>query len=378
VEVLRHSLPPAAEWAFDLDFWQHPAAIARVHGVPLWSDAHFALMRPYYEMLARAGQKNITTSIIHEPWNHQTYDDFPSLIRWTKKRDGSWEYDYRLFDRYVSFVMDCGIRQRINCYTLIPWKLSFQYYDEAMGRDTAVNAAPGSDAYTAHWTTMLRDFTRHLKEKGWFEKTSISMDERPAESMRAVITLLKSVDPAWKIALAGGYHPEIEGDLFDYSIASEFKFDEKMLENRKKKGKTSMFYTCCAEAYPNGFTFSPPAESAWIGWYAAAQGFTGYLRWAYNSWTQNPLQDSRFTAWPGGDTYQIYPGPRSAVRFEKLIEGIQDFEKIRILRLQYSREQNKDGLARLEAMLKGFEIVHLKTTPAAQMVSNARKQLNQL
>lgn len=53
----------------------------------------------------------------------------------------------------------------------------------------------------------------------------------------------------------------------------------------------------------------------------------GFLRWAYKSWPQTPLADSRFTAWPAGDTYQFYPGPLSSIRFEKLMEGIQDFER---------------------------------------------------
>jgi hypothetical protein len=378
IKVLEQQLPPASDWAFDLDYWQHPSAIARVHNVPLWSAAHYEKMRPYYEMLAKAGQKSITTSIIHEPWNHQTYDDFPSLIKWTKKKDNTWQYDYTLFDKYVNFVMECGIRDRICCYTLIPWKLSFQYYDEALGRDTTLNATPNSEAYALHWTRMLTDFTKHLKEKGWFGKTSISMDERAPEDMKAVIKLIKSVDPTWKITLAGGYSPEIEAELYDFSITFGWKLDSKVIEKRKSQGKPCTFYTCCVEAFPNGFTFSPPAESAWLGWFAAAQGYTGYLRWAYNSWPANPLKDSRFRAWSAGDTYQVYPGPLSSIRFEKLIEGIQDFEKIRLLRKAYKSTNNTKKLQDLDLILANFDHESLKNKSATEMISKAKNQLNNL
>ena len=54
LNVLDQVLPSADKWKFDLDFWQHPAAIARVHNVPLWSEEHFKYMRPYYTMLADA------------------------------------------------------------------------------------------------------------------------------------------------------------------------------------------------------------------------------------------------------------------------------------------------------------------------------------
>ncbi len=378
VKVLDHVLPSPSEWQFDLDLWQHPAAIARVHNVPLWSAEHYRLMKPYYTMLASAGQKNITTSIIHEPWNHQTYDDFPSLIKWTKRKDGGWVYDYTLFDQYVSFVMSCGINQRINCYSMVPWKMSFQYFDEASGKDTFVVAKTGSPEYNAHWGRMLKDFTRHLKQKGWFGKTAIAMDERPMKDMQAVITLLKSIDKNWKITLAGDYHAEIEKDIYEYCVASKWQLESEVLQRRKAQQKPTTYYTCCVEAYPNGFTFSPPAEHVWIGWYAAAKGFTGYLRWAYNSWVADPLQDSRFRTWPAGDTYQVYPGPRTSIRFEKLIEGIQDFEKIRILRQKFTQANNKTKLDALNQLLAVYEIQALANTPAAEMVKTTKAALNEL
>lgn len=374
--VKDHLLPPPAEWTFTLDLWQHPAAVARVHDVPLWGPAHFDYMRPYYTMLANAGQKYITTSIIHEPWNHQTYDDFPSLVKWIKKKDGTWTYDYSLFDKYVSFVMSCGITKGINCYSMVPWKLSFQYYDEAAGKDSALVAKIGSPEYISHWSAMLKNFTAHLKEKKWFDITRIAMDERPMEDMKAVILLLKTIEPNWKIALAGDYHPEIEKDIYDYTIASKYLFDSLALVQRNRDKKISAFYTCCVEAKPNGFTFSPPAEHVWLGWYAAANGFNGYLRWAYNSWVKDPLADSRFRTWPAGDTYQVYPGPWTSIRFEKLIEGIQDFEKIRILKEEFTRTNNTQNLDALNKALAVFTMQTLDRISAITMVENAKKVLH--
>ncbi|WP_233577943.1 DUF4091 domain-containing protein [Hanamia caeni] len=377
VHVLDKTLPPPSEWSFSLDLWQHPAAIARVHNVTLWSNEHFALMKKYYIMLANAGQKNITASIVNEPWGHQTYDDFPSLIKWTKKKNSTWHYDYSLFDKYISFVMSCGIDKRINCYSMVPWKIAFQYYDEAIGIDTVFSSAIGTPAYNEFWKSMLTDFTKHLKEKGWFNITAIAMDERPLPAMQSVIKLLKEIDPEWKIALAGNYHPEIENDIYDYCIASRLEFPADTLELRKRQGKLSTWYTCCTEKYPNGFTFSPPAESVWIGWYTAAKNMDGYLRWAYNSWPEDPLHDSRFTAWPAGDTYQVYPGPMTSIRFEKLIEGIQDFEKIRVLKAVYTKQGNQKKLAELEKVLNNFEIKNLQTHTAEAMVVDGERLLNE-
>jgi hypothetical protein len=371
IKVVNQTLPPSGEWNFDLDLWQHPAAIARVHQVPLWSDRHFSLMRPYYELLASAGQKSITATLINEPWGHQTYDDFPALIKWTKRKDNSWSYDYFLFDKYVSFVMNCGITKRINCYTLVPWKLDFQYFDEALGKDTVFHSTVGSEEYNRFWTTMLTDFTRHLKEKGWFDISTIAMDERPMDAMKSVISLLKKVDPQWKIALAGDeFQSEIEGDIYDYSIAiSKSGIDESIISKRQIQGKPITFYTCCADEYPNNFTFSPPAENA------AAKGFSGFLKWAYNSWPMNPLMDSRFTRFPAGDTYLVYPGPRSCVRFEKLIEGIQDFEKIGILRNQFIKKGDTNKLKELNEILDLIKKENLANTPADEIIDQVKTRM---
>jgi hypothetical protein len=375
--VLDHILPPPDRWKFDLDLWQSANAIAKVHDARLWSDEHFRLMRPYFRMLADAGQKTITANIIDQPWGktHIYYED-PSLIKWIKKRDGSWSYDYSIFDRYISFMMECGINRHINCYTMVTWDLTYIYFDEASGKMASIKASPGSAEYTEYWSSMLKDFTKHLKAKGWFDLTAIAMDERPLESMKAVIELLKRIDPGWKVALAGGYHPEIEKDLYDYCLYIRHKFTESELERRKSLGMPSTFYTACDDEHPNGHSFSPPAENAWISWYAAAAGFTGYLRWAYNNWTKSPLLDTRFRSWPGGECFQIYPGPRSSIRFEKLIEGIQDFEKLRILREKFTREGDEVNLAKLNGIVSEFKVERLLNTTAADMLVKAKEQLN--
>lgn len=374
--VVNRQLPDPKDWTYQLDLWQHPAAIARVHHVPLWSDDHFNLMRKYYSLLARAGQKIITASIVNEPWNHQTYDDYPSLVTWTKKKDGSWSYDYSLFDKYIHFVMSCGITQRINCYSMVPWKIAFPYFDEKSEKEVVFSDAIGTPEYNQFWGTMLKDFTRHLKEKGWFDITAIAMDERPMKDMQSVISLLKSIDPNWKISLAGDYHPEIEKDIYDYCVASRWTFPDSILTRRHQEGKKSTWYTCCTEKYPNGFTFSPPDENAWLGWYTAATGMDGYLRWAYNSWPAHPLKDSRFTAWPAGDTYQVYPGPLSSIRFEKLIEGVQDYEKIRMLKRIYYEMGDTQKVSQIEKALSQFRISNLANESAHQMIEACRNLLN--
>ena len=55
VRVIDRVLPPAKDWKYFLDLWQHPWAVARYFGVKPFSRAHYAAMKPVYETLATAG-----------------------------------------------------------------------------------------------------------------------------------------------------------------------------------------------------------------------------------------------------------------------------------------------------------------------------------
>lgn len=354
--VSDHILPPDSDWAFHLDLWQNPYSVARYENVPLWSDAHFEAMRPVMKMLADAGQKSVTTTIMNRPWNGQTEDAFGSMVTKIRRIDGTWLYDYTIFDRWVEFMFSLGIDRQINCYSMIPWALQFDYIDQATSSPATFQAAPGSEEYNEYWGAFIADFARHLKAKGWFEKTMIAMDERPLESMQAVLGLIRKVEPAFKISLAGNYHEPVIYDIVDFSetFSGKQEFPESAKAKRKELGLTTTFYTCCAEAHPNMFVISNPDEAAWLGWFAQAEGYDGYLRWAYNSWTLDPLTDTRFRTWPAGDCFVVYPGGRGSVRFSKLVEGIQDFEKVRILRSRWQETGNEAKLGQLTGILKSF------------------------
>ena len=376
VNVKNRTLPASTEWAFHLDLWQNPYAEARYYNVEPFSKEHFDRMRPDMPNYVDAGGKVITASIMHKPWNGQTYDPFESMVTWLKKADGTWYFDYTVFDKWVEYMMSLGVKKQINCYSMVPWRLSFQYFDQASNSFKYLDAKPGEAAYDEFWGNMLTSFAKHLKEKGWFDITHISMDERPMKDMLATLKVIRKADKDFKVSLAGTYHDELVKELHDYCIAIGEKFPAEVIKSRKEAGQVTTYYTCCTEPRPNTFTFSAPAEAEWLGWFAAKENLDGYLRWALNSWVKNPLQDSRFTAWAAGDTYMIYPEGRSSIRFERLIEGIQSYEKIRILKEEFEKKGNKSAIKKIDKILKAFDEFSLEEIPAATVVTKAKEAIN--
>lgn len=361
LEVLPATLPDPGKWAFHLDLWQHPDVVARFHDVPLWSDAHLALLKPSMIRLAQAGQKTITTTLIHEAWGGQTYDRFGAMIEWRKEADGTWSYDYSIFDRWVSFMSEqCGFAEaRIHGYSMIPWSLSFRYYDEATQAYIDIKLQPGSDEYDAFWGSFLRDFKGHLKAKGWLERMRIGVDERPDRLMRGALATLAKHAPEIRVASAINHPTDLTRNVDDISpvISHAADVPRAMLDERRAAGQVTTFYVCNQPPIPNNYTFSPPAESEWLPLFAAANGFDGFLRWAYHSWSENPLFSTDFPIGPSGDAFLIYPGDRSSIRFERLRQGIESFEKIRLLRefaMKNPSSQTAAALAKIDAVLADF------------------------
>ncbi|MFA5650223.1 MAG: glycoside hydrolase domain-containing protein, partial [Proteiniphilum sp.] len=381
LEVVDQVLPEPSDWLYHLDLWQHPSAVARVHGLELWSNAHFEKMRPLMKMLADAGQKVITATLNKDPWNHQCYDAYADMILWTKNKDQSWSFDYTIFDQWVEFMMDLGIDKMINCYSLLTWNNQMHYNDMEKGELVTVELKAQSKEYEELWSVFLEDFTRHLREKGWLEITNIAMDERGPADMQAALKVLERFAPELGVSLADNHksyqqYPWIK----DICVGADNKVNKEEIAARRDKGLITTYYVCCADEFPNTFTFSPSAEAVYAAWYAVAADFDGFLRWSYNSWVENPLTDSRFRTWPAGDTYIVYPDARSSIRFERLVEGIQDVEKIRVLRKKYTGENTTESLvklARLEETIRFFDTLE-PSGDWQDKLNNAKGLLNTL
>ncbi len=376
IAVNRHTLPEVSQQRFHLDLWQQPYAISRYHGVERWSDDHIEALRPYLQALGRAGQSVISAILFYEPWGMQTHepDRFEPMVQTIKSKEGTWRYDYTIFDRYVTLCAECGISRQISCFSMVPWDMSFRYYDEATA-DYKYLITKTSDAeYRELWNSFLASFKAHLTAKGWFEKTYIAMDERSEEDMHNAYNI--AVSYGFKVALAGNYHASLIDKLNDFSIAygqlDYLRASE--LRHRQEAGYTTTFYTCCADVEPNIYSNSLPAEAAFIPIYAAALNLDGYLHWSWVNWDEAPLMDSRYRLFGAGDTYFYYPGNRSSVRFERLIEGIQQYEKIFTLREEF--KENPENLALLDAMLQDVALSTGTGTECATIVNDIEHFLN--
>jgi len=406
ITVNNHVLPLPANWDFFLDLSQFPLSEARYYKLTPWSAEHFAKIRPNMKQLADAGQKVITTSFFWDPFSMESakWGEENLMIRIQKNADGQFSYDFTNFDKWVSFMMGLGINKQISVYGLYPFNNNFEFYfkdvKQSYGNDAksakANNAQAGASAaaqklytkqsfallsndYNSFWAGLLKAFAAHLKQKGWFDRTVLFFDERPAKQTTDVIQFVRKTVPDFKVGYAGGYHPEFMAEVDYFSIASYLIIPTDVLAQRQKQGKVTSYYTCCTEKRPNIFTYSDPAEGVFLGWYAIANNYAGYMRYAYDQWSTTSATDTRHPLVPAGDNMIVYPDNNTSIRFQKLLEGIQDFQKIKLLRAEWVKSNQRDKVAKIDAVLGRFKRTSVGSiSDYKQVVEDAQQVIDKL
>ena len=336
MHVADRTLPPPKERKSAMNMWHNPFAIARMTGTKLWSDEHFEAMKPFMAFTAAWGQTGICTSISDYPWNHQCYDGYTTMIRHIKNpKSGKWTFDYTVFDKWVQFNFDTGNGRGIECYSLCPWGYEVTWEDPT-GHPNRLVAKPGTKEFEEYWGPFLKDFAKHLKEKGWLKITHLSFDEREADDMKKIVAFLDKVAPEFNVTAASDKNAdEYEGVKTRGFCIGMWQIDRKFLEKchaRRAKGiRTGSCYVCCGPAKPNNFLWSDPDDNFWIQVFPVAHGMWMSSRWTIDSWPRDPMNDADYYGWPASDTYFIYPDASPSIRYLEILNGVQNAEKWRIL-----------------------------------------------
>lgn len=314
---------------FDINLWQYPFSSYRFYKLSekeLFGKRHLDILREHLFLYKALSGKTLTTTIVDEPWAHQTYDDSPSMIR-NLSKDGRYDFDYSYFDSFVHLGESCNMLDKIYAFSLISWR-----------------AATKDKEF---WQRFLPDFIEHLDELGYFDKTYIGIDERDEGEVREAIDFLSSFKnkdgKSFKIA----YQTSFDKDnikLFDkiedisFILSSVDEDCISYVRDRRKKGLFTSLYTCTG-IFPNTFLYSEPFEATWLILFSYLNVFDGFLRWAFDAWVKDPRQDTSFFLWENRDSFLIYPSsdkkenqPSPSLSFEGMRIGLMMVEKIIFIR----------------------------------------------
>ena len=392
IEVLDIIQPELSDSGIQI--WQHPFAVANYYlglgqqaqgGISTeqredfyFTPEHFNLMRESMKEYASIGGRDVVANIVEEAWNHQSYYNDSSMVKWTKKSDGSWAFDYTWYDQWIEFMIECGVINpaenigQIKCYSIVPWNNQIAYFDEVQNGVVKKSFRPGSNEFNEVWSAFLSDFMEHSKEKGWFDITYISMDERGLNDLMPAVDVIESVKDK------DGKHFKISSCL-NYSAPEYYDFTDRiddisinldncsvqqtnaLSEHRRGLGLNTTYYSCTGN-YPSNFIISDPADNYWTMWYTMTLGTDGYLRWAWDNYVYDMHGNVTYRYWEPGDGWFIYPVERenanmqgnvsfySTPKYELFKQGIRDVEKAK-----YLMNQNESLNNEVNALVKSLK-----------------------
>jgi len=127
VKVCNWRVPKPSEFHTVVDIMQSPETVAMQYNVPIYSDKHFKLLE---KSLTRAGY--VGTWTLHIPLIcRSNLGNDQSMVRWIRKPDGSYKYDFSVLDKYLELAnKNMGKPRAID---LVVWDLflGFQGLEEA-------------------------------------------------------------------------------------------------------------------------------------------------------------------------------------------------------------------------------------------------------
>ena len=377
LEVLPYTLPEVKDQSYQLELWTYPYSCERyysgkttkeyfgedaIHNLPyihLTGEADDAL-RSQLELYRKAGGRAITVTCVEDSWNSQTPDPYPSMIKWHCK-NGVFSFDYTDFDKWVTMNMECGIDRQIKTFSVFGWGYRIVYINDDTGEVMIESPTPGSERWTEMWSAFIRDYMKHTLEKGWFDITYLSMDERAAEEIRQLLDLKDSIKTpdgrTFKTSIAvyrfneDGLYDRV--DDLSMLLSASRKDVIELADHRRELGLMTTGYTCGAAC---SALENDPYENEFQMLLTEALHLDGFLRWALDAFNADPIASSAHYKFAAGDIYLIYPDHRgegmeahSSHRFEKIAEGIRDVEKIRLI-----RRERPELVERIDEMLGAF------------------------
>ncbi|MHB1036217.1 MAG: glycoside hydrolase domain-containing protein [Pirellulales bacterium] len=112
-EISEYSVPDTQDYRTWIELMQSPDTLAVEYKVPPWSDGHWAMIADSMRYLGEIGSR-----VVHVPLIAQTNSgNEQSMVRFIKKADGTYDYDFSIMDKYLDQAEKCMGRPKITAFT---------------------------------------------------------------------------------------------------------------------------------------------------------------------------------------------------------------------------------------------------------------------
>jgi hypothetical protein len=101
LEVADFAVPNTQDFRTWIELMESPDSIAAEYKIPLWSDKHWQMIADSFRYIGETGSRVVQIPLIAQTnsGNEQ------SMVRWIKKADGTYDYDFSIMDKYLDLAV---------------------------------------------------------------------------------------------------------------------------------------------------------------------------------------------------------------------------------------------------------------------------------
>lgn len=366
IHVLAWTMPDTKDWDSFIDIIQSPETLVEEYKVQPWSDKHWDLIDRSFRILGQVGNKTIWVPVIA-----QTHLGNPNgMVRWVKKDDGSYAYDFTILDRYL----DTAIKHlgKVPAVEFLVWELAAGWQwtgadirnkdavqvsvlDPKTGQVTLMKTPPfGEPVAREFWKPLYEALRQRMAQRGMTasQMTGASFDRTP---LKAALDDIDAVAPDFGWGFFG--HPEypnIWGKTCGYRTHVYHSWDgwdgETQLNYKygwkHEPGKIDAELCRVGSTGTGGRSlhdYSPLGQFRAASEYLVTSGVAGLGRVGGDFWSCLPLERhgkvTVFNRYPPNDWVHLTPttsayhllapgknGAIPTVRFEMVRQGLQEVE----------------------------------------------------
>jgi len=358
LRVADWTLSDPQDYRVWMEMLQSPDTLALEYQCPLWSDRHWDLIARSFRLVKDSGSR-----VVYVPLIAQTnFGNSESMVRWVRKEDGSYDYDFSVMDRYLKTAEENLGPLKIVIFpvweTYMAQKEGFQgrpYHKEFMEKNdrfsgstgpvvTALDKATGKTENVVvprfeepgskeTWKGLFDQVRQRLAQRGLDGKMMIGMMNDICPSAQDIAFFAEAAPGVpWVVAAHGSY---LKGNYGYRAIVYSRAANEKSLAGWSQPDLIAYFNR------DNRLENTGPATWRTIPAFAITGSWRGVGRVGGDFWKVIRDKNGRRVAraperypqsnWRNLDIYTALLAPTEAgaavtTRYEQLREGVQECE----------------------------------------------------
>jgi len=206
-------LPDPADWTVRNVGQSMTEHLAEFYGVPRWSEKHFDLIARSMALMAQINDRSAIVDLTI-PGNY-AFDNTETMVRWVRQADGTYTYDFTVFDKYLDTVQRVfrkPLPVRINIFTQIEEKdgkrmfkggrqVCVSLLDPDTGKIENLESPPmGTPESLPFWKPVLDAVRKRIEARGWWDVTGVAdtqyaggPDSKSLKTLKAIWPDLKGI-----------------------------------------------------------------------------------------------------------------------------------------------------------------------------------------